>query len=106
MTGHRLFVYGTLMQEELLRRLLQRVPPAVPAILANYHRSRLPGRSYPGIRYVRNRQVDGYLLTGLSTAQLQRLDRYEGSEYRRARVRVDTAQGRRVTWVYLLRRPA
>lgn len=106
MPGHQLFVYGTLTREDLLRRLLGRVPPVVEASLDHYRRYRLRGRHYPGIRYRRNHHVDGRLLTGLSAVQLQVLDHYEGSEYRRARVRVNTPKGKQAAWVYVLRRPA
>jgi len=104
--GHRLFVYGTLKQEDLLRRLLGKVPPAVDASLNHYRRYRLRGRAYPGIRYRHHDHVDGRLLSGLSATQLQALDRYEGSEYRRTRVRVKTPTGKLPAWVYVLRRPA
>jgi len=101
-----LFVYGTLKQEALLRRLLGKVPPAVDASLDHYRRYRLRGRPYPGIRYRRHDRVDGRLLSGLSLAQLRILDRYEGGEYRRTRVRVNTQMGKQVSWVYVLSLPA
>lgn len=106
MPGHRLFVYGTLKQADLLRRLLGKVPPAVDASLDHYCRYRLRGRPYPGIRHRRHDHVDGRLLSGLSATQLRALDHYEGSEYRRTRVWVNTGRGKLPAWVYVLRRPA
>lgn len=106
MPAHRLFVYGTLIQQDLLRRLLGKAPPAVDASLDHYRRYRLRGRAYPGIRYSHHDRVEGRLLAGLSVAQLRTLDHYEGSEYRRVRVGVNTPEGRQSAWVYVLRRPA
>jgi gamma-glutamylcyclotransferase (GGCT)/AIG2-like uncharacterized protein YtfP len=104
--AHPLFVYGTLMQDAVLERLLHRPPASQAATLNHYRRFRLPGRSYPGIRYCRHHQVRGRLLAGLDRIQLRRLDRYEGAEYRRVRVQV-TAGGRKFpAWAYVARRRA
>ena len=47
--------------------------------------------------------VEGRLVEGLGFADLARLDRYEGDEYRRRLLRVSTARGPRHAWVYLPR---
>lgn len=43
------FVYGTLMANEVLSKLLQRVPPSVPATLHGFSRHRVKNVVYPAI---------------------------------------------------------
>jgi len=47
-----LFVYGSLMKQQILYRVLPNLPPTLewePARLLNYVRFRVKGQSYPGI---------------------------------------------------------
>ncbi|CAI5525145.1 unnamed protein product [Closterium sp. Naga37s-1] len=43
------FVYGTLMADEVLRVLLDRVPASTPARLPNFTRHSIKGRQYPAV---------------------------------------------------------
>uniref|UniRef100_A0A7N0TWB0 Putative gamma-glutamylcyclotransferase n=1 Tax=Kalanchoe fedtschenkoi TaxID=63787 RepID=A0A7N0TWB0_KALFE len=53
------FVYGSLLADEIVRALLNRVPQSSPAILHNYHRYSIKGRVYPAILPLENKQVTG-----------------------------------------------
>lgn len=48
MTGS-MFVYGTLMADEVLRLLLKRVPDTKPATISGYTRYRVKKQVYPAI---------------------------------------------------------
>jgi gamma-glutamylcyclotransferase (GGCT)/AIG2-like uncharacterized protein YtfP len=109
MTGIRstmsppLFVYGTLLSAQIRERVLGRAVPVRTARLTGYRRLALAGRSYPGLVRALHGQVTGLLVEGLGKADLRQLDRYEGQEYRRRLLRVDTPSGRQRAWVYLPR---
>lgn len=83
-----LFVYGTLQLPQILQVLLGRLPRSRSATLMGYRCGLMEGRYYPGIVPAEGHRVVGRLLEGLTRAELQRLDDYEGEEYRRARVSV------------------
>uniref|UniRef100_A0A0E0E609 Putative gamma-glutamylcyclotransferase n=1 Tax=Oryza meridionalis TaxID=40149 RepID=A0A0E0E609_9ORYZ len=57
--AHSVFVYGSLMQDEVVRTIIKRVPPSSPALLPNYHRFNIKGRIYPAILPVQSKKVAG-----------------------------------------------
>lgn len=96
-----LFVYGSLMQPDLRRRLLGREVAAQPAYLRDFERRR--GRYF----YVERKPgtvVEGHILSPLTADELCALDRYEEAPrlYTRRRLTVHERDGRaRRAWVYL-----
>lgn len=85
---HKVFVYGSLMAEDVCRVLLNRVPKSSPAILNGYHRYSIKGRVYPAILPVENEKVTGKLLLGITDPELHILDEFEDVEYERNTVEV------------------
>ncbi|KAK0287207.1 hypothetical protein LTR35_002701 [Friedmanniomyces endolithicus] len=104
---HSAFFYGTLMAPQVLHRVCHgSTSPSnpiyaahqftiSPAILHNYRRHRVRHADYPAILPVAPTDPDssqatvrGTYVTGLTATDLWRLDIFEGSEYRRERVRV------------------
>ncbi|GAU28167.1 hypothetical protein TSUD_313260 [Trifolium subterraneum] len=57
--NHNVFVYGSLLADEVVRALLNRVPPSSPATLSDYHRFKIKGRVYPAILPVQSKKVTG-----------------------------------------------
>jgi gamma-glutamylcyclotransferase (GGCT)/AIG2-like uncharacterized protein YtfP len=84
-----LFVYGTLMVPEVLVALLGRVPSRREASLTGYRRYAIQGECYPAIISDANASVSGYLLTGLTEAEVEIFDAYEGDPYERTQVSVN-----------------
>ena len=80
---HRLFVYGTL---------------AEPAVCA---RHAVRGEAYPAIVAKSNGLVKGIIYKDISQAELDALDAYEGDEYGRIRVFVETEADKIQAWVYV-----
>ncbi|KAF8772149.1 hypothetical protein HU200_006147 [Digitaria exilis] len=76
------------MADEVVRAILNRVPPAAPALLPNYHRFNVKGRVYPGILPVDSKKVAGMVLMGVTDEELQLLDAFEDVEYTRTRVEI------------------
>ncbi|KAI1188833.1 AIG2-like family-domain-containing protein [Nemania serpens] len=59
-----------------------------PAILHGYCRRRIKFADYPGITPDPNHEVRGMYVTGLTAANMQHLDHFEGAEYDRKTVKV------------------
>mmetsp|Transcript_1845 Transcript_1845/g.6793 ORF Transcript_1845/g.6793 Transcript_1845/m.6793 type:complete len:163 (-) Transcript_1845:29-517(-) len=78
--AEKLFVYGSLQSPAVLKVLLGRVPRRRRAILNDYSRFRVPGRTYPGINEERGSCVDGSLLSDLTVSETVLLDAFEGGE--------------------------
>ncbi|KAM2544543.1 hypothetical protein TB1_016215 [Malus domestica] len=85
---HKVFVYGSLMAEDVCRVLLNRVPQSSPALLNGYHRYSIKGRVYPAIVPVENKTVAGKVLLGITDPELHILDEFEDVEYERSTVEV------------------
>ncbi|KAG2699821.1 hypothetical protein I3843_07G205500 [Carya illinoinensis] len=56
---HNVFVYGSLLADDVVKVLLKRVPPSSSAILHGFHRFSIKGRVYPAILPVENKKVTG-----------------------------------------------
>lgn len=59
-----------------------------PALLEGYCRRCVKGADYPGITADSNHSVRGTYVTGLTAGDVQRLDLFEGHEYRKNKVKV------------------
>ena len=93
------FFYGTLMAPQVLHRVChggsQPDNPIYkahklkmyPAILDHHRRHRVRGADYPAIVPSEGATVRGTYVTGLTASDIWRLDIFEGSEYRRAKVK-------------------
>ncbi|RDL36363.1 uncharacterized protein BP5553_05715 [Venustampulla echinocandica] len=103
MADRKAFFYGTLMVREVLYRvcygderadkdpilgLLAASLTIQPAILHDYCRHRVLNVDYPGIAPQKGHTVRGTYVTGLTDADIWRLDHFEGSEYERRDVQV------------------
>ncbi len=86
-----LFVYGTLRDPELLSAVLGRPLAAgemLAAVAPGFRATHYPNRIYPALIRAPGGAAEGLLLTGLSPFELDLLDQFEGSEYRRGIVPV------------------
>jgi len=99
----RVFVYGSLRPGREGSGLFgAAVRAAVPAVLAD-HALHARGLPYPFARPEPGGRVAGDLLDvdDPDGRLLARLDAYEGDDYVRARVVVETAAGPRAAWTYV-----
>ncbi|XP_058183887.1 AIG2-like protein D [Rhododendron vialii] len=85
---HNVFVYGSLLADEVVTVLLKRVPDSSPAILHDFHRFSIKGRIYPAILPVENKKVTGRVLSGITDPELDVLDTFEDVEYERRTIEV------------------
>lgn len=92
------------MFPQVMRAVCGEVPSLQSARLPGFRRYTVKNQFYPAIEYVPRAGVDGVLYRDVSLQLLKRLDRYEGREYRRVRLRVTLGQGlQALAWVYLPR---
>lgn len=99
-----LFVYGTLLCEDILQQVAGDSFQGIAAQLPGYRRARIRGEWYPAIVPDPAAITPGLLYRGLSGRAMARLDRFEGRMYRRQRVRVELTDGSQTqAWTYVLR---
>ena len=80
---HNLFVYGTLMYEEVLGRVVRGRYRRSTGVLKGYKRRRIRGEEYPGLVGDPNSTVEGIVWLGVNAEDISRLDDFEGDEYER-----------------------
>ncbi|KAK4225884.1 AIG2-like family-domain-containing protein [Podospora fimiseda] len=95
---HTAFFYGTLMAPDVFYTVCygtKQVPKAIadlhtftPAILHGYCRRRVNGAVYPGMIKDDGHCVRGMYVTGLTRANVVKLDIFEGTQYDRQKVKV------------------
>uniref|UniRef100_A0A9I9E8S5 Putative gamma-glutamylcyclotransferase n=1 Tax=Cucumis melo TaxID=3656 RepID=A0A9I9E8S5_CUCME len=90
---HTVFVYGSLMADEVLRILLKRTPQSSDALLNGYQRLSIKRRVYPAIIPVDSKKVSGKILSGIKDFEMDILDAFEAVEYKRITVEVSLMDG-------------
>ena len=100
----RFFFYGTLMDRDVLVRVLGRpvIPAALkPAVLRGWRRTARRGASYPVVVRDKAAHVDGVSVDGISKVEAERLTAYEGPGYRLVQVFADfPALGPRAVFLF------
>ncbi|XP_078175895.1 AIG2-like (avirulence induced gene) family protein isoform X4 [Carex rostrata] len=91
--SHNVFVYGSLLADEVVHVLLTRAPSSSPALLPNFQRVSIRGRVYPAILSAQNNTVTGKVLKGLTDAELEMLDKFEDKKYIRKSVEISLLDG-------------
>ncbi|XP_022962549.1 AIG2-like protein D [Cucurbita moschata] len=89
----RVFVYGSLLADDIVRVLFGRVPQSFPAVLDGFHRFSIRERVYPAILPVEKKKVTGRVLLGVTSPELDILDIFEDVEYERRAVEVSLVDG-------------
>lgn len=95
----RLFVYGSLQDPAVQKRIIGRTIEGTPDSLAGYTRKwiQFPEGEFPMIFPEAGSVVEGHVLD-VTPEEIPLLDRYETTAYRRIRV---TLQSGLETWVYM-----
>ncbi|XP_073265996.1 AIG2-like protein D [Populus alba] len=97
---HNVFVYGSLLADDVVRALLSRIPQSSPAILNGYHRFSIKGRVYPAILPAENKKVSGKVLHGITDPELYILDEFEDVEYERVTVDDNSKKTQALAYVW------
>ncbi len=96
MTTH-CFTYGTLMCVDIMSAVCGRNVSGEPASLAGFSRHAVRDEDYPGMQACVGGRVQGMLYRSVDPAALERLDAFEGEQYRRETVEVTLADGSTVS---------
>lgn len=100
----KLFVYGSLMNPEVLEAILGTSFPLKGARLKNFKRVKVKGASFPAIFPKKGSAVDGMLIEDLSEQYLTLLDDFEGDYYQRESVSVVTSdKSQQLCQVYIFK---
>ena len=91
---HTLFVYGTLITDEVMKRVTGRTFQGRKAVLPGFARYRIKEASYPGIVPHADSIVQGKLYFNIDHDSLTRLDDFENDLYVRVKVQVRADDGR------------
>lgn len=81
--SHPLFVYGTLLDDDVRALVLGHATMTGAAVAPRLRTVFFPGRTYPGLVEAAGGEAVGLLLENLSLADMAALDAYEGEEYER-----------------------
>lgn len=103
MKAHALFVYGTLQVPAIFQQIVGRALVAEPATLLGFARYRVQARVYPAIVEQASGRVEGLVYAGLSGAELEQLDLYEGDLYERRGIELSKQSVDLQAHVYVLR---
>lgn len=79
-TTSDLFVYGTLVLDQVISTLIDRVPTYEPVTAQGWRVASVPNRPYPGL-VPDSGQVSGRLYTGLTHGEWATLDAFEDPTY-------------------------
>jgi gamma-glutamylcyclotransferase (GGCT)/AIG2-like uncharacterized protein YtfP len=89
MSAH-VFTYGSLMFDPVWQRVVRGRYRSTPATLDGHVRLIVEGETYPGMIVRTGSQVAGVLYFDVDTADLAALDYFEGQDYERICVSVNT----------------
>jgi gamma-glutamylcyclotransferase (GGCT)/AIG2-like uncharacterized protein YtfP len=84
---NKLFAYGTLLLDDVVNTLIDRIPHYQDATAPGWRVVRLPQRVYPGLVPGRG-EANGKVFTDLSDAEWTTLDAFEDPAYTLATIRV------------------
>lgn len=95
-----LFVYGTLRNPAVQRKIIGRETPGESAVLKGYKKDHIwiHKHIYPLLRQASKSKVKGEIIK-VTRAELATIDNYETSAYRR--VLVDVSGGDKQVWAYV-----
>jgi gamma-glutamylcyclotransferase (GGCT)/AIG2-like uncharacterized protein YtfP len=100
-----LFVYGTLMCEDIMQEVSGCLPEHRRGVLEGYTRLRVREHVYPGLLQRTGNRVDGVVYLNVPASAYERLDRFEGEMYTRRTVSIDIDGGGRLTAETYVMRP-
>ena len=98
---NNLFAYGTLMIEDIFLSITGQNFKSSTGIINNYICCQVKNKNYPGLISGEGK-VSGIIYYNLPPEIISKLDTYEGQEYHRQKVSVNTTESKQITaWCYL-----
>lgn len=98
------FAYGTFLFPQIMDAITGRKHEGQKAKLYNFAAFKVKGDIYPGIWPLEGVQTEGIVYHNVTEEELEAMDRYEGEEYNRELLKVETEDGEmHKVWVYTFR---
>jgi len=91
-----IFVYGSLMFDDVWNRIVQHRYEKHVAVLSGYKRLSVKGEHYPGLVKSFNSSVEGVVYLDVTAQDIKRLDKFEGDCYIKIPVTVTCETGQEV----------
>lgn len=98
----KLFVYGTLIFDEILSKLLGKNHASIPGLLENYKIKKFNNAEFPGIVKDATSNVLGKIILDINDHDTSILDTYEGVMYKRIILKVKTISNEYGCQVYVV----
>lgn len=92
--AHHIFVYGSLMFDQVWSRVVQGSYSSVRATLTDHRRYVVQDETYPAVMPLPGSMVYGLLYMNVDQQDILRLDAFEGSQYLRDQAYVTDDQGK------------
>lgn len=106
MAPAHVFVYGSLMFEQVWEQVVLGKYQATTATLADYARYAVKGQTYPGVIPEAGKRVKGLVWLSVEQSDIALLDAFEGPEYSRQAVELESDVGMRMpAQVYIWKNP-
>ncbi len=83
-----IFVYGTLLSSEIVKKLTGKTFKTCAAVLPGYQLYRVKNHDYPAIIQNKGSETNGLILENADDSSLEVLSFYEGDEYEKKKVTV------------------
>ena len=97
-----LFVYGSLMYDEVWNKIVQRCHQKLKAEIVGYKRLKVKNANYPGLVKGKG-TVQGFVWLNVSQSNIKRLDSFEGEYYSRVEgIATDINNNRIIVDFYLI----
>ena len=87
------FVYGSLMFDDVWNRIVQHHYEKHSAVLLGYKRLTVKGANYPGLVKSFNSSIEGVVYRNVTAQDIKRLDKFEGECYKKISVSVACETG-------------
>lgn len=105
MAQSNFYAYGTLQEPSILELIVGRSLVGMAAVLEGHARFALRDKVYPAIVAQPGGRVSGFLYSGVTLSELERLDVYEGPLYERTELSVMCSGTPARAFTYVLGEP-
>lgn len=92
-----IFVYGTLLSPDIWQHVVHKNYKQEKAILKNFESRKIQNEVYPAIIPHDGTLVEGIVYYNVDAIDVQHLDIFEGEEYLRTLVQIETITGEKLT---------
>lgn len=103
---HNIFTYGSLMFEDVWRKVVRQEYEKVDGILYGFDRKAVRNEEYPAlVKGIRDSSVNGIVYKDVGSKDVLRLDNFEGEYYKRVKGQVLLTDNQTLTVIFYVLKP-